>query len=301
MNSSKTLRPLAAGAALLLAGSLTAAAQGTAGATQRHHDRDQAQHQSQPGMHQARSAEEAARQAGGQAASKILGSALQDARGERIGEVEDLVVDLQSGRVIGVVVATGGTLGMGQTHSVISPGELRRAADGDAFVTDLSRARLGEPREDEPLVGTGRDRERRDHDRAERERRDRGVERTGPVLPEPRAGAPRAGSPAVHGADGAHDADNTGLNRRDRGHDTVLPLNQGNNRADIEVTARIRSAIVGNDYLSTNAKNVKIITRDGQVTLRGPVNSEEERRIISDLASEAAPGRVDNQLEVTRR
>jgi hypothetical protein len=98
------------------------------------------------------------------------------------------------------------------------------------------------------------------------------------------------------------DADNTARNRRDRDPSlTVDPLDQGNRRSDVETTARIRSALVENDRLSTSAKNVKIITREGQVTLRGPVTSEEEKRIIAEVAARSAPGRVTNQLEVEER
>ena len=51
--------------------------------------------------------------------------------------------------------------------------------------------------------------------------------------------------------------------------------------------------------MSTNAKNVKIITIDGQVTLRGPVNTAEEKRLIGEIANRIAQaGHVDNQLEV---
>ena len=51
--------------------------------------------------------------------------------------------------------------------------------------------------------------------------------------------------------------------------------------------------------MSVNAKNVKIITKDGQVTLRGPVNTAEEKRLIGEIADRIArSGNVDNQLEV---
>jgi osmotically-inducible protein OsmY len=48
-----------------------------------------------------------------------------------------------------------------------------------------------------------------------------------------------------------------------------------------------------------NAQNVKIITIDGQVTLRGPVNTSEEKRLIREIADRSThSGDVDNQLEV---
>jgi osmotically-inducible protein OsmY len=77
------------------------------------------------------------------------------------------------------------------------------------------------------------------------------------------------------------------------------PLDQGNSKADVDTTAQIRKEIVAGKNMSVNAKNVKIITKDGQVTLRGPVNTAEEKRLIGEIADRIArSGNVDNQLEV---
>ena len=70
----------------------------------------------------------------------------------------------------------------------------------------------------------------------------------------------------------------------------------------MRVTQEIRRAVVADDSLSTNAHNVKIITVGGVVTLRGPVNSPDERSRIQEKAQQVAGvKRVDNQLEVARR
>ncbi len=64
-------------------------------------------------------------------------------------------------------------------------------------------------------------------------------------------------------------------------------------------TAQIRKEIIAAKTMSVNAKNVKIITIDGQVTLRGPVNTAEEKRLIGEIADRSThSGDVDNQLEV---
>ena len=64
-------------------------------------------------------------------------------------------------------------------------------------------------------------------------------------------------------------------------------------------TAQIRKEIIAGKAMSVNAQNVKIITIDGQVTLRGPVNTAEEKRLIGEIADRSAhSGDVDNQLEV---
>ena len=92
--------------------------------------------------------------------------------------------------------------------------------------------------------------------------------------------------------------DNTYINKRDRDERQLTPLDQSNTKADTKITQTIRKSIMKQD-LSTNAKNIKIITRDGNVTLRGPVNSREEVEKIAETAK-AVPGikALNNQLEV---
>jgi osmotically-inducible protein OsmY len=96
--------------------------------------------------------------------------------------------------------------------------------------------------------------------------------------------------------------DNTGRNVRDRDGTTLTPGDQSESQADLALTQRIRQAIVADDSLSTTAHNVKIITSDGVVTLRGPVNSDQEKTKIAAVAKNiAGVKQVDNQLEVVRR
>jgi len=93
--------------------------------------------------------------------------------------------------------------------------------------------------------------------------------------------------------------DNTGINKRDRSDDALTALDQGASESDREITRNIRKELVATDALSTTAKNVKVITRDGKVTLRGPVKTEEEQKAIGDLArGVTGVTSVDNQLEV---
>ena len=96
--------------------------------------------------------------------------------------------------------------------------------------------------------------------------------------------------------------DNTGRNVRDRGGDTVTPGDQSNNKADLNLTQQIRKAVMADKSLSTNAKNVKIITANGIVTLRGPVNTPQEKATIEAKAqSIAGANNVDSQLEIVRQ
>ena len=94
-------------------------------------------------------------------------------------------------------------------------------------------------------------------------------------------------------------ADNSGLNKRDRSGETQTSGDQSNSSPDIKTTAAIRRAIIQDDSLSVMAKNVKIVTNHGEVTLRGPVKSAAEKTKIAQLAQNAAQGaKIDNQLEV---
>jgi osmotically-inducible protein OsmY len=95
------------------------------------------------------------------------------------------------------------------------------------------------------------------------------------------------------------DRENTGINERDRDDKRPTAFDQGNSEADRTITAEIRKAVVGDDSLSMNAHNVKIITADGVVTLRGPVDSAAEKASVEAKAkSVAGVARVDSQLEV---
>jgi osmotically-inducible protein OsmY len=94
-------------------------------------------------------------------------------------------------------------------------------------------------------------------------------------------------------------ADDSGRNVRDRDDKTLTPMDQGGSEADRELTAAIRRAIVADDSLSTDAHNVKIITQDSVVTLRGPVKDASEKTAVATKAAQAkGVKRVDNQLEV---
>lgn len=74
---------------------------------------------------------------------------------------------------------------------------------------------------------------------------------------------------------------------------------QGNSKEDIAVTSQIRQQVVKHDDFSTDAKNIKIITLNGQVTLKGPVKSEAEKNEIQKIAFKVAgKNRVSNQIEI---
>jgi osmotically-inducible protein OsmY len=109
-----------------------------------------------------------------------------------------------------------------------------------------------------------------------------------------------SGDPATTGAAAQKAPDNTGRNVRDRGDGALTSGDQSETAGDRALTQQIRQAVVADDSLSTTAKNVKIITTNGVVTLRGPVKTDQERTTIAAVATKlAGAGKVQNQLEVT--
>lgn len=96
------------------------------------------------------------------------------------------------------------------------------------------------------------------------------------------------------------DRDNTAVNQRDQYTVNKTPLDQNENDRDIGITADIRKRVVDAN-LSINAQNVKIITQDGKVTLRGPVKSADEKKMVEDIARDVAgDAKVDSQLEIEK-
>jgi hyperosmotically inducible protein len=95
--------------------------------------------------------------------------------------------------------------------------------------------------------------------------------------------------------------DNTKVNDRDRDKAEPTADQQKENRPDRDITRDIRRSIVEDKSLSTYSHNVKIISQNGMVTLKGPVRSEEEKAAVESKAAEiAGKDKVTSQLEVKR-
>ena len=231
-----------------------------------------------------------------QKASKLIGTSVKNRQDEKLGKVENILLDLSSGRIVAVVVSSGGFLGMGDELSAVPSSALRFTADRDSLQLDASKEMLSSaphfkanqwPDFNEPSYTHG-------------------VYRAYNIEPYFTAAGPadvdntrRNVRDRDNRALGAQEPDNTRRNVRDRNDSTLTPLNQGNSKADVATTAKIRKEIIAAKNMSVNARNVKIITIDGRVTLRGPVNTAEEKRLIGEIADRiATSGNVDNQLEV---
>ncbi len=93
--------------------------------------------------------------------------------------------------------------------------------------------------------------------------------------------------------------DNSKVNERDRSQNEPTADQQKENRSDRDITQQIRQSITKDKSLSTYAHNVKIVTKNGQVTLKGPVRSEDEKKAIEAKAAEVAgDGKVTSELNI---
>ena len=215
-----------------------------------------------------------------QKATKLMGLPVRNLQDEKIGSVENLMVDLPSGRVVAVVVSSGGFLGIGDALSVVPPTALRFDERHERLSLDTTKEAL----KDAPRFKSEEWPDFSQPDYAagvyKAYRQEPYFQRSG-------------GMPA--------DADNSARNARDRGNRTLTPLDQGNGADDIKISQQIRQAITAGG-LSVNAQNVKIITTNGRVTLRGPVRSADEKMRIAEFAARfAGAGNVDDQLELGAR
>jgi hyperosmotically inducible protein len=104
------------------------------------------------------------------------------------------------------------------------------------------------------------------------------------------------GGLAVQIAPAQTQPDNTGVNKNDT---AVTADTQKNNQGDRYLTQQIRKAVIADKTLSTYGHNVKIISQEGTVTLKGPVKSEDERKnIVAKAEQIAGTGKVTDQLSV---
>jgi hyperosmotically inducible periplasmic protein len=100
-------------------------------------------------------------------------------------------------------------------------------------------------------------------------------------------------------AGGQSTPDNTGTNSQQRANSAPTADQQKENASDRAITQQIRKAIVKDKSLSTYAHNIKVITQNGQVTLAGPVRSDEEKKSVEATAAGiAGADKVTSQLQI---
>jgi hyperosmotically inducible protein len=111
----------------------------------------------------------------------------------------------------------------------------------------------------------------------------------------------RAADPSTTGQAAQYPADDSGRNVRDRQSDTLTAGDESSSPSDIALAQKIRQQVVADASLSTMAHNVKIITVNGVVTLRGPVKTPSEKeRVAATAAQIAGAGKVHNDLEIAQ-
>ena len=94
-------------------------------------------------------------------------------------------------------------------------------------------------------------------------------------------------------------ADNTKVNERDRAKGAVTADQQKENAGDRELTQKIRRSLMNDNTLSSYAHNVKVVSQDGQVTLKGPARTEAEKKSVEARATEVAgEGHVTSEISI---
>jgi len=227
-------------------------------------------------------------------ATKVIGASVRNQLNEKLGKVENLMVDLEGGRLVHVIVGSGGILGIGEELRAIPPAAFHYAErDGTMQLNVTKEAMAAAPYFKGNVWPDFND-----------AAYSASIYRAYQVEPyfstTPEADGTRR---AVRERDERQksDVDNTTRNARDRDERQLTPLDQGNSDADIAISRRIRKELMDDKTLSTTARNIKIITVNGYVTLRGPVETDAEKSTIEEVARRVAqPAKVDNQLEVKK-
>ena len=227
----------------------------------------------------------------------LIGVRVFNPSDENLGNIEDLVMDPASGKIRYAVLSFGGFLGMGDKLFAVPWDNLTLVTKGttsagtakeDYYLLDVTNDALknapGFDKNNWPDFANAD--WSTDVDKFYTTRRAAAADGT-------QTGQTAPAEPV--------DRTNTGVNVRDRDSTAKTPVDQNENKADIAITANIRKRVV-ETKMSVNAHNVKIITQDGKVTLRGPVSTEQEKQRIEKIArAVAGVNNVDNQLEVNNK
>jgi sporulation protein YlmC with PRC-barrel domain len=201
----------------------------------------------------------------------ILGANTWNAQNEALGKIKNIIVDLPDSRIVVLIVSTGEFLEMGNEVSAIP-------AQAFHYSPNENVLRLNETRE------------------------------TLRSMPHFKPGQwPAAATPqriatlydAYRIPTYTVEPDNTAVNVRDQIGGNVTPFSQGRSASDREITAHIRREIMARPDLSIDAQNIKVITINGQVTLRGPVKNEDEEQTIVEIAKNAVKqdAKVTNEIQ----
>ncbi len=199
-------------------------------------------------------------------ATHLLGLSVTDRKGDNLGEIRDFAVDFTGATVSYFIVGSGGILGVGEKWIAVSPAILSPSAAGHSLVMSVEKETF--------KLSKGFDRN------------------NWPLGPDERLTSQRSIQNEPAGAENKSHV-------FQRGGGTVSASDQSETRPDILITRNIRRGVMASAELSFTAKNVQIITINGQVTLRGIVKNEAERQIIHSLAAElAGANKLDDQIQL---
>ncbi len=206
-----------------------------------------------------------------QRASALVGTPVNNLQDEKLGKVDDILLDLPSGRIVAVVVSSGGFLGLGDELSAIPPTALRLLSEGTVLQLDATKDMMSNA----------------PHFKANQ-------------WPDFAQAGYTTGLYHAYRIEPYFKSDRSGTaDNAPRDDRKATGSNQGSSPADVEMTSRIRRGIMDDKETSASARNVQISTLQGHVTLSGPVESAEQKRLIGNVAiGIALLANVDNQLVI---
>lgn len=192
-----------------------------------------------------------------QRTGEIVGLQVANLQNEAVGKVEEILFDLTSGRVLALVVATGEFLGIEGELSAIPAAAFRLSTDREILQIDTSKADLGAA----PHFKANQWPDFTQADTAG------AIFAAYSIQPYFRSGTTSKRSAIADGSPR-----------------TNPPATQGTALSDVATTTAIQSEIRALENVSSNARNVRVVTNEGHTTLSGPVDTAEEKQIIGEIA-----------------
>jgi osmotically-inducible protein OsmY len=224
-------------------------------------------------------------------ASDLMGRPVNNPQGEKLGEIKDMLIDMQTGRIVYAVLGAGGFLGLGDKLYAVPPGAFARSADERTFSLRADREML--------KTAASFDRNHWPDTADKNFAADAYLDRNR-VPAETRTERKDVTEPA--GAEVKAKADDKGVEIKAHTDD---PTRTRSSRVTTEsererqVSMDVQRALTSDTSLSAHARNLQILTKDGRVTLRGTVKSQAEKDAV-EAKAKAVSGvvTVDNQLQV---
>jgi len=206
-----------------------------------------------------------------QRAGDLLGMETINRQDEKLGKVDDMILDYAQGRIIEMTLATGSYLDKPGNLNPVPPQALHFDSARNMLVLDATRSELMVaprfPEKEQPVIDRGQA---------------TAVYQTYHVLP---YFLPIGATTTLTAPSGK-----TKVAR--------LP-EQGTSESDQDITAKIEKEIRDTEELSVDAKAAKVITTNGHVTLTGTADSPEEKRRMSEIVGRIVPpASIDNRLEI---